>query len=397
MPQLLAALPAHACHWPLTMAGGEHLFCGAKAARAGLPYCAGHMLTAWRRGIRPQTPAERMALIRVAVMRRAACTNGQVRHWSGEEMAMLEPDQRANLASCSTPSGAPEVSDNLSATPALRPVAPICIKGLTPHAPPTGEPIFERVNPADLLVDETYQRDLSPKSIALIQKIVSEWDWRRFKPPVVAFADGGLQVIDGQHTAIAAASHPDIEAIPVMVVEAPELQSRALAFIGHNRDRLQVTAMQLHHAAVAAGEDSAVTVEQVCARAGVILVRSAYGGRQWKAGETTAINAVRALTEKRGAQRARQILDALVQAGLAPILTHHIKAAEMLFSQADYAEQLEVIGDGGAADLAQAIKALGDGADKEARVFAAAQCVPYWRALGVIWFRKCRKRRKAAA
>jgi hypothetical protein len=39
---------------------------------------------------------------------------------------------------------------------------------------------------------------------------VANWDWRRFKPPVVARTATGLEVIDGQHTAIAAASHPDV-------------------------------------------------------------------------------------------------------------------------------------------------------------------------------------------
>lgn len=80
-------------------------------------------------------------------------------------------------------------------------------------------------------------------------------------------------MIDGQHTAIAAASHPDIALIPVMVVEAVDQAERAGAFIGHNRDRLNITPMQMHYAAVAAGDEDALTVEQVCARAGVKILR----------------------------------------------------------------------------------------------------------------------------
>ncbi len=63
------------------------------------------------------------------------------------------------------------------------------------------------VKPSTLLVDERYQRGLSERSIKLIRKIVSEWDWRAFKPPVVVDVGAGLEVIDGQHTAIGAATH----------------------------------------------------------------------------------------------------------------------------------------------------------------------------------------------
>lgn len=401
---LLENLQPGCCTWPVREAEQRHWLCAAPVARPGLNYCTTHMQAAYPKANLQQTNSERLALIKVAAARR-----GMLRRSPMDAPSLALPPQAstadggASSAPCGVHPDPPALGheDNEPAPPpgpgdTLRPVAAICIQGIEPHAPPTGEPIFERVNPADLLVDEAYQRDLSPKSITLIKKIVAEWDWRRFKPPVVAFADNGLQVIDGQHTAIAAACHPAIDKIPVMVVEAAELAARANAFIGHNRDRLQVSAMQLHHAEVAAGDELAVTIEQVCSRAGVKLVRSAYGGRQWKVGETQAINAVRALVDKRGAQKARQILEALVCAGLAPISAHDVKAAEMLFTVADYAEQLEPIADGGGSDVASAIKALGDLADKEARVFAAAQCVPYWRALGVTWFKKARKRRKAA-
>lgn len=317
------------------------------------------------------------------------------------DLAASEPETLAGEGverGAEDPAGlSPKIGENLEPVGALRPVAPIAVDGLALGAILTGPPICEDVDPRSLLVDASYQRDLSDKSIKLIQKIASEWDWRRFKPPVCAFADGGLQIIDGQHTAIGAASRPDITSIPVMVVEAPELQARALAFIGHNRDRLQVTPMQMHHAAVAAGDDVAVTIEQVCERAGVTLVRSAFGGYRYKVGETVAISAIRGLIDRKGAQFARRTLQALVQADLAPIAANEIKAAEFLFTDPDHADQLEPLGDGegtGGGDLAAAIKSLGGGADREAKLFAAAQRVPMWRAMAVIWFRKTRKRRK---
>lgn len=282
-------------------------------------------------------------------------------------------------------------------TTTLRPVSalPRDEESPPPAVIPTGPPIFEDVDPASLLIEERYQRDLSDKSIALIERIVANWDWRRFKPPVVAFADGGLQIIDGQHTAIAAATHPDVHLIPVMVVEAPELTDRALAFIGQNTNRLQVSAMQLHHAAVAAGDEDALTIQQVCERSEVNLVRSPYGGYPYKAGDTIAIGAIRGLISRTSPLKARQILQALVAAGCAPISAHEIKAAEMLFTEPDYAGQLEGLPVGGA-DLAAAIRKLGDKASREAKLFAAAQCVPFWKALGIQWFKACKKKAKPA-
>jgi len=71
---------------------------------------------------------------------------------------------------------------------------------------------------------------------------VAGWDWAKFKAPVAVMTDAGLELIDGQHTAIAAATHPEIATIPVMIVDVDKRAERAAAFIGHNRDRVAVDA-----------------------------------------------------------------------------------------------------------------------------------------------------------
>lgn len=121
----------------------------------------------------------------------------------------------------------------------MRKIAPMNMPDITPGGADMAEPKFERANPADLLVDEGYQRNLSERSVKLIRKIVSHWDWRTFMPPVVVRTKLGMHVIDGQHTAIAAATHPKIKDIPVMVVKADEVADRARAFLGRNRDRIK--------------------------------------------------------------------------------------------------------------------------------------------------------------
>lgn len=270
-----------------------------------------------------------------------------------------------------------------------RPIKSMTVPGIEPSAADTPPPVFEWVDPCELKVDETYQRNLSERSVSLIRKIVGNWDWRRFKPPVVArSADGGFEVIDGQHTAIAAASHPGVPIIPVMVVEAVDMESRATAFLGHNRDRITLTAPQLHAAAVAAGDEDAVTVMQVCERAGVRILKSPPGNGAFKPRETLAVSSIRALVNRRGAMRARQVLEVLASAECAPISAGGIKAVEMLLHDAEYAGAVDP------GDLATAIRALGSAADQEAAVFAAAHGVQKWRALAVVLFRRARRGRR---
>jgi hypothetical protein len=274
--------------------------------------------------------------------------------------------------------------------PMKRPVRAMQVSGIEPQASDAPKPTFEWVDPAILLVDEAYQRNLSDRSITLIRKIVGDWDWRRFKPPVVAKTGDGYEVIDGQHTAIAAASHPDIDTIPVMVVDAAEQSDRAAAFIGHNRDRIAITATQLHVAAVAAGDPEAMTVQAVCERAGLKILKNPPGQGIFKPRDTMAVKAINALINRRGAMKARQFLEVLAAAECAPVAAHQIKAVEMCLTDPEYADQLVP------ADLTTFIRAKGFIADQEAKVFAAAHNVPVWRALGITYFKGARRGRRRA-
>lgn len=295
----------------------------------------------------------------------------------------FEPEKSAATGS---DAGA-DLAPGLGKTDALRPITAINCAGLTPSTPSSSGPIFEWVNPADLLVNEAYQRDLAERSIKLIRRIVQGWDWTKFKPPVCSLGDDGMEVIDGQHTAIAAATHPRIDKIPVMIVETETVHDRAAAFIGQNMDRLGVTKMQLHKAAVAAGDEDALTIEQVCGRAGVTL--HASRPHRWKVGDSMAVAAIGALISRRHAAGARRVLDVLVQAEAAPVTANAIRAAEMILFDPDYADADED-------NLADTIRGLGAAAEREAATHALAHRIPVWRALGIVWFRKCRKKRRAA-
>ena len=275
-------------------------------------------------------------------------------------------------------------------THVLRGVRPINLMGVDVASADAAKPEFEWVDPGVLLIDDGYQRNLSERSMKLVRKICAGWDWRRFKPPVCARTDRGLEVIDGQHTAITSCSHPDVTEIPVMVVVAASRSDRAQSFIGHNRDRLNITPMQMHFAAAAAGDEDAQDIDRVCERAGVKLLKATPGNGAWKAGETVAVKAIGALINRRGVVRAREVLEVLIKGQATPISTVQIRAVECLLHDDEYREDIDADG------IVNAMLKLGFVADQEAAVFAATHNVPVFRALAIVLFRKGKRRARRA-
>ncbi len=282
------------------------------------------------------------------------------------------------------------VDDVQEAAP-CRPVRAINIRGLE-ITPPAGggAGAVEWVDTRSLRGDGAYQRARSERSVELIRRIVTRFDWRRFKPPIVARTEAGLEIIDGQHSAIAAASHPGIDKIPVMVVEAASREERAGAFIGHNKDRLNVTKTQMHRSSVAARDEQALAIERVCATAGAKLIASVPGNGAFKPGDTLAVAAIGVLIKKRGEEGATAVLSVLAKAKCAPIGAGQIKAVDMLLHDPEYAGEI----------TGEAITELLLGAPVEvaegARLFAEARGVRVWKALAVTIFRKARKGRRSA-
>lgn len=207
----------------------------------------------------------------------------------------------------------------------IQPLAKVSkLAGRAKNAPPT----LLWIKPEDLLVDESYQRNLSRKSIQLITKIVQNWNWTHLKPPIVVKDEDSNEffVIDGQHTAIAAATHPKIEKIPIMVVDAETVQERAMGFIAHNRDRVAISPQQIYHSAIQAGDVEALEIDRVCTEAGVTVLRNPPTSGKFKAGDTLALGAIKSVVRKFGAPMASAVLRCLVLAGRAPVRSDEMKA-----------------------------------------------------------------------
>ena len=246
-------------------------------------------------------------------------------------------------------------------------------------------PTFISVAPTSLMVDETYQRSLSGRSERMIRDIVRAWDWARFKPPLVVETGKGLVIVDGQHTAIAAATR-GIAFIPVLVVDADGVEAQAKAFIGHNTMRVSVTKTQVFKAALAAGDEDATTAKQVCDRAKVKIMIYPPG-RPFAARETMAVNAIVQMAKRRGALVARQILEAIADGGVAPIKVMHIRAAESLMRDKGYAHDRLTY-----ADLTATVAKCRHDEDIQVKTLAAAMKVPAYQALATHWS-KFRSRR----
>lgn len=267
----------------------------------------------------------------------------------------------------------------------MRPIEPMNLPDVSTRSASGCRPTFRNVDPRALLVDEGYQRALSDRSVRLIRKIVGEWSWLAFKPPVVTEADGEMHVIDGQHTAIAAASHPLIDTIPVMIVATDTQASRADSFVRHNRDRITVSAIDLHFAMVAAGDEDAMTVAQVCEKAGVRIIKNPSVAGRYKVGETLAIRRINILVSRRHAMGARRVLEIAVKGGAAPVSANLIQAIEHLIFAEEYRDQVPD------SDIVSVLLA-GD-LEVEAQRFATERKLPLWRALASVIFMRRRRRR----
>ena len=272
----------------------------------------------------------------------------------------------------------------------LRPIKPIAIAGVVPAEIGETIPAFEWVDPTTLMVEDSYQRSLAAKSVTLIRKIVSDWDWNRMKPPIVARnASGHLCVVDGQHTAIAAASHPGIEKIPVMIIESGAVSGRAAAFIGHNRDRVAMTPMQMHYAAVAAGDEIAVAVAEACRKTGVTILKVPPPNGFYKLGDTVAVASISSIVERKGVPGGSRVLKVLIDAARSPIRSDEVKAVSALLFEQDYAGQVSEF------DLATVIrsKSADDWAAQAETRVRKGRKMPLWRAISIVWFQSLPKRR----
>ncbi len=152
----------------------------------------------------------------------------------------------------------------------------------------------------DLLrIDPAYQRQILKRGAVNIVRIAREFDWAMFAPVVVAESDKGIYlVIDGQHRATAAAVR-GIKDVPCAIIAADK-RKQAAAFAAINAHVTAISPMQLHAARLAAGDQAASELTDLCASAGVTICRYPIPANKMKAGETLAAGALARLMIRYG-------------------------------------------------------------------------------------------------
>lgn len=231
------------------------------------------------------------------------------------------------------------------------------------------------VSPTSLMVDATYQRNLSKRSVNLIHKMIDGFAWNRMKPPIVVRVGGDLHIVDGQHTAIVAATLK-IPEIPIFVVEAATVDERARAFVGHNTDRVTVSPFDIFRALVASGDPDAMDVDNVCKRAKV-RIRQMNGNTVAAEGDTMALGIIRRMVLKQGVIKSRQVLETLVAAKRIPISAAEIQAVENVVCVLHPGIDLS--------RLARIIRIDGDSGLLSAHTHSKVATIPVWRALVERW------------
>lgn len=150
-----------------------------------------------------------------------------------------------------------------------------------------------------LVIDPSYQREINREGRTNIRRIVEQFNWSMFSPVIVASAGGNrYAIVDGQHRTTAAALL-GLDKVPCQVIEAIPGE-QAVAFRAINGNTIKLSSMNLHHAAVAAGDEKALLIQKVCAGADCVILRYPKPWNVISVGETMAVKAVGSAIRKFG-------------------------------------------------------------------------------------------------
>jgi hypothetical protein len=142
-----------------------------------------------------------------------------------------------------------------------------------------------------LVIDESYQRDITAQGRKNVRAIAENFSWTFFAPVIVSPIEGGrYAVIDGQHRTTAAAL-VGVREVPCALVIADKI-TQAKAFRAINAQVTKMHSLPLFHARVAAGDEVAVRAAAMADAAGVIIARYPKQAKARPHHETLAPGAV---------------------------------------------------------------------------------------------------------
>lgn len=145
-------------------------------------------------------------------------------------------------------------------------------------------------------VDQSYQRPLKPKRVA---QILRDFTWAQFGAlMLVRQADGTYTVYDGQHRYEAASMHPQIMAVPAVIVELDQAFEEAEHFLGVNINRSAISTVEKYWAGIEAGDQAMMRICAVLEEAGCEVVPA--GTKSPAPNRTSSIGAIGRALESYG-------------------------------------------------------------------------------------------------
>lgn len=219
---------------------------------------------------------------------------------------------------------------------ATRRIQPIDYLAEMAKAPIGKPPRMIWVRPTDIWVESSYQRNLTARTVRHIGRIVREFDWHKFTPPACVQVGDQYYAYDGQHTAIASASHPLITEIPILVCFVPNEAERAKLFVSKNWDRVAPTPLQRFVADVAAGNPGAILVKETADEAGVKILAYPPQNGVFKPGETLALKTIQTTLRRFGKHPTVATLKVMIRAEQVPIRAYVLTAASSLLFGEEY-------------------------------------------------------------
>lgn len=174
-------------------------------------------------------------------------------------------------------------------------------------------PMLQWVRIADLVIDDSYQRELGRENWRAIRRIAEGFKWSRFSPVFVAPVEGGkYALIDGQHRTHAAAMC-GFQKVPCQIVQMTR-EEQAASFAAVNGMVTKVTSIQVFKAKVREGDPVAVRAVKVAEAAGCKLRLENRATKDKNPGDIFAPKAFLDLIDLKGEEAIRTALSALMKA-----------------------------------------------------------------------------------
>jgi len=182
---------------------------------------------------------------------------------------------------------------------------------------------------SQLVVNDEYQRSISNAGQSRIRRMAKAWDWNAYKAISVAKTDDPtlFEVVDGQHTAIAAASNGNVHILPCLLMSAETLAQKAQGFVGINTAKVALTPANIYKAKVAAGDEVAVLVDAALKATDCRVL--SMPPSVYSPGDTMAVGTLMIIAASRGGERLTMLLEMAKSAGSCPVSSKTLKALNL--------------------------------------------------------------------